>query len=67
MNGEPMPKFVVTPWEVRGKVDYQKLIKEFGTKEISDKLLERIKKHSGELHYMLRRKIFFSHRDLDWI
>lgn len=63
----PMPRFVVTPWEVRGKVDYQKLMREFGTKEIDDRLIQRIKKHSGELHYLLRRKIFFSHRDFDWI
>ncbi|MEM2192608.1 MAG: tryptophan--tRNA ligase [Candidatus Hadarchaeales archaeon] len=62
-----MPRFVVTPWEVRGKVDYRKLIREFGTKEIDDELLQRVKKYSGELHYMLRRKIFFSHRDFDWI
>ncbi|MFH0711312.1 MAG: tryptophan--tRNA ligase [Candidatus Aenigmatarchaeota archaeon] len=60
-------KFTVTPWEVRGNVDYEKLVKEFGTKHIDQKLLERIKKHTGELHPFLRRKIFFSHRDLDWI
>jgi tryptophanyl-tRNA synthetase len=61
------PKFVVTPWEVRGKVDYEKLVKEFGTKTIDNNLLKRIEEHTGELHFMLRRKIFFSHRDLDWI
>jgi len=60
-------KFVVTPWEVKGEVDYEKLIKQFGTKPISKELLERIEKRTGELHFMLRRGIFFSHRDLDWI
>jgi tryptophanyl-tRNA synthetase len=60
-------KFIVTPWEVRGNIDYEKLVKGFGTKHIDQKLLERIKKHTGELHPFLRRKIFFSHRDLDWI
>lgn len=60
-------KFVVTPWEVKGKIDYDKLIKEFGTEKIDDKLLARIKKHTGELHYFLRRGIFFSHRNLEWI
>ncbi|MEM7821372.1 MAG: tryptophan--tRNA ligase [Candidatus Aenigmatarchaeota archaeon] len=60
-------KFLVTPWEVRGEVDYEKLIKEFGVKRITDELLERIKKHTKELHFLLRRKIFFSHRDMDWI
>lgn len=60
-------EMIVNPWEVRGKIDYDKLIKEFGTKHITDELLNRIKKHTKELHYLLRRKIFFSHRDLDWI
>ncbi len=60
-------KMVVTPWEVRGNIDYDKLIKEFGTKPVTEELLNRIKKHTKELHYMLRRKIFFSHRDMDWI
>jgi tryptophanyl-tRNA synthetase len=62
-----MEKFKVTPWEVRGKVNYEKLIKQFGTKPITDELLERLKKHTKELHFMLKRKIFFSHRDFDWI
>lgn len=57
----------VTPWEVKGKIDYNKLIKEFGVSEISDKHLEEIKKTSGELHHMLRRGIFFAHRDLKFI
>jgi len=60
-------KFVVTPWEVRGDVNYDKLIKQFGTKQISQELLNRIKRHTKDLHYLLRRKIFFSHRDLDWL
>src|SRR3989338_2191031 len=62
-----MAEFVVNPWEVRGNVDYEKLMKQFGTQHIDDKLLQRIKKHTGELHHFLRRKIFFSHRDLNWI
>ncbi|MCJ7720237.1 MAG: tryptophan--tRNA ligase, partial [Candidatus Hadarchaeum sp.] len=62
-----MPKFVVTPWEVKGKVDYTKLIKQFGTKPIDDGLLNRVKKHTSSLHMFLRRGIFFSHRDFDWI
>lgn len=57
--------FVVTPWEVRGDIDYDKLVEKFGTKRIDEKLLSRIKKHSGELHRMLRRDIFYSHRGLD--
>ena len=63
-NNEEM---LVTPWEVRGKIDYDKLTKEFGTQPITPELLERIKKHAGTLHPQLERSIFFSHRDLDWI
>jgi tryptophanyl-tRNA synthetase len=58
---------VVTPYEVKGDIDYARLVKEFGTELINDKLLQRIKKHTGELHPFLKRKIFFSHRDLNWI
>jgi tryptophanyl-tRNA synthetase len=59
--------FVVTPWEVKGKIDYDKLIKQFGISPIDENLLARIKKHTKELHFMLRRKIFFAHRDLNWL
>ena len=58
---------VVTPWEVRGKVDYNKLIRQFGTQPLTDELMKRLQKHVGELHPQLRRKLFFSHRDLDVI
>lgn len=59
--------FRVTPWEVSGKVDYDKLIQKFGTKKIDAALLEKIKKHTKNLHSFLKREIFFSHRDLDFI
>ncbi|MEM3067366.1 MAG: tryptophan--tRNA ligase [Thermoplasmata archaeon] len=57
----------ITPWEVSGSVDYDILIKEFGISKINNQLLERIKKNTGELHPMLKRKIFFAHRDLNWL
>lgn len=56
-------EFTVTPWEVSGAVDYDKLIRQFGTNKIDEKLKERLKK-SGDLHPMLRREFIFSHRDL---
>ncbi len=59
--------FIVTPWRVEGDIDYEKLIKRFGTEKISNQLLERIKKATGEDHFMLRRGIFFSHRDMNKI
>lgn len=62
-----MAEFIVTPWEVRGEVDYDKLIEEFGTEKIDEALLNRIEKHTKEIHLLLRRKIFFSHRELNWI
>jgi tryptophanyl-tRNA synthetase len=60
-------QFKVTPWEVSGEVDYDKLIEDFGTKRITEDLLNRIKKVTGELHPLLKRQIFFSHRDVDWL
>jgi len=57
--------FTVTPWVVEGEVDYIKLVERFGTNIIDDKLMERFIKSAGEDHYLLRRRIFFSHRDLD--
>jgi len=59
--------FTVTPWEVKGKIDYDKLITDFGTQRIDGSLEKRLEKQFGESHYMLRRKIFYSHRDLGWI
>lgn len=63
-NNEEM---IVTPWEVSGKIDYDKLVREFGTQPLTPEILERFKKHTGELHPQLARRIFFSHRDVDWI
>ncbi|RJS88948.1 tryptophan--tRNA ligase [Candidatus Bathyarchaeota archaeon] len=60
-------EMVVTPWKVSGRIDYEKLIKQFGTQPIDEELLERIRGHTGRLHLQLRRGLFFSHRDLDWI
>ncbi len=62
-----MAKSVVTPWEVSGKIDYKKLIEEFGTKPLTEEILKRIEKTAGKSHLFLRRKIFFSHRDMDII
>ena len=59
--------FHVTPWKVSGDVDYDKLIKQFGLSKIDDDLLKRIEKQTGKLHFLLRRKIFFAHRDLRWV
>jgi len=58
----------VTPWEVKGKIDYDKLIEQFGTQKIDEPLIKEISDLTGgKLHTMLRRGIFFSHRDLNLI
>ena len=61
----------VTPWEVTGAVDYEKLIQEFGVQPIDEELLARLEVHAQkkglELHPHLRRGIFFAHRDLKWL
>lgn len=61
-------EFSVTPWEVSGSIDYDKLTRQFGTSKISPELKERMKKLSkGKLHHMLSRDFFFSHRELDLV
>jgi tryptophanyl-tRNA synthetase len=60
-------EMVVTPWEVKGKVDYERLIREFGTQPLTPELLGRVEKNTGKLHLQLERQIFFSHRDLDTV
>lgn len=63
--------FVVTAHEVSGKIDYTKLIREFGSTRISSELLARIERLTvgrgtvPQLHHWLRREIFFSHRDME--
>ena len=60
-------EFIVTPWHVEGDIDYDKLIKKFGTEKISSELLDKIKDITNEDHFMLRRGIFFSHREMNRI
>ena len=62
----PAPEeFVVTPYEVKGKIDYDRLRELFGTQEITPELLARLHHLAGgELHPLLTRGIYYSHRDL---
>lgn len=66
----------ITPWEVEGEVidgkiqaiDYDKLINQFGTRRISPELLARFESVTGHRpHILMRRGMFFSHRDLEKI
>lgn len=54
-------KFTVTPWEVKGKIDYQKLIKDFGVSPMPD--LPPIFNNN----FLFRRKKIFAHRDFERI
>ncbi|KXS14845.1 Tryptophanyl-tRNA synthetase, cytoplasmic [Gonapodya prolifera JEL478] len=66
---------LVTPWDVKGAVnedgtqagiDYDKLIQQFGTRKIEPALIARFEKAIGRpVHPLLRRGLFFSHRELD--
>lgn len=59
--------FKITPWDVTGKVDYDKIVKEFGLGLINNNLLGRLAKLARGLHPLLVRKVFFSHRDMPWL
>jgi len=54
-------EFKVTPWEVSGNIDYNKLIKEFGVSPLKE-LPEVFNKN-----ILFRRKIAFAHRDIQRI
>ncbi len=57
--------FVVTPYEVKGKIDYARLREQFGTEELTPNLLAKLHQLAGgELHPLLSRGIYFSQRDL---
>lgn len=57
-------KMVVNPYEVSGEIDYAKLIKDFGTTEISKDIYKKLEK----CHPLIRRGLYFSHRDFDlWL
>ncbi|KAI9699733.1 MAG: hypothetical protein M1836_002767 [Candelina mexicana] len=67
----------VTPFDVQGgtdkdgrplAIDYNKLVNEFQTKLIDNELLARFERLTGRRpHRLMRRKIVFSHRELDQI
>ncbi len=62
-----MPDFHIDPYKVEGRVDYDQFAKNSGIQLIGDELEARIKKYGGDLSFLFRRKIFYAHRDLNWI
>jgi len=59
--------FYVSPWEVRGRVDYQRLIVKFGVRPITDVEIKWIAEVAGEVHPLISRGIFYAHRDFDFL
>lgn len=67
----------VTPWDVEGavdengkaqQIDYDKLIKQFGTRSVNEETLQRFEQVTGHKpHHFLRRGLFFSERDFSKI
>jgi tryptophanyl-tRNA synthetase len=58
-------EFVVTPYEVKGRIDYARLRELFGTQELTPELLAKLHQITGgDLHPLLTRGIYYSHRDL---
>jgi tryptophanyl-tRNA synthetase len=58
----------VDPWTVEGDVDYDKLLIQFGSQKLEASLVERLERVTGKkCHRLIRRGIFFSHRDLNLI
>ncbi len=60
-------EFVVTPWEVRGRVDYDRLLRHFGAKPLTRDEIALLEKYAGEVHPLIRRGFFYAHRDFDVI
>ena len=56
-----MPKPTINPWEIKGEINYDKLIKEFGISPLNT-LPEIFNKN-----LLFRRKIIFAHRDIQRI
>lgn len=63
----PDDSFVVTPWRVEGRIDYDRLVTKFGTERMTDGMLARVRAAAGGDHFMLRRGVFFSHRGMGGI
>ncbi|XP_052058045.1 tryptophan--tRNA ligase, cytoplasmic-like [Mytilus californianus] len=72
MTTKNLEEDVVNPWEVASSsdkgVDYDKLIKRFGSSKVDEELIKRIENVTGKpAHHFLKRGVFFSQRDMHQI
>lgn len=68
-EGQEGGEQTVNPWEVSGdstgRINYSKVVREFGCSVVDEQLIERVQQVTGaKPHRMLRRGIFFAHRDM---
>ena len=61
----PDEEFDVTPFDVEGQVDYDRLIDKFGTEEINDELKQRFFDLAGGENLYVKRDFIYSHRGLE--
>ncbi|NHN46015.1 tryptophan--tRNA ligase [Halostella sp. JP-L12] len=52
----------VTPYDVEGELDYEKLLDRFGADELTDDQIDRF---PDPPHPLVRRRVFYAERDLD--
>jgi len=52
----------VTPYEVDGDIDYERLLEQFGAERLTDEHRERL---PGPVDPLLARDVYYAHRDID--
>ncbi|HYD04033.1 MAG TPA: tryptophan--tRNA ligase [Alphaproteobacteria bacterium] len=62
-NSAPVKESVFNPWEVKGDINYEKLLKDFGVQKLESSSLP--KEFHKEL--LFRRNLVFAHRDFGYI
>jgi tryptophanyl-tRNA synthetase len=67
-NGDNKEELVLTPWEVKGDINYGKLMQQFGCQPLTSDLVERLERITGRLvHPLIKRGFVYCHRDFDQI
>ncbi len=58
-----MANFKITPYEVKGEIDYDKVVSRFGAQKVTKQLIKKMK----ALPMIMRRGYIYAHRDFDKI